>query len=114
MLATTTGYTISKHYCGGDLIQTSIVAEAESCCGDKGTTDCCRNENEFYQMDEDFVSPLITEELEISDLDTLFPVLFAYLISTPVELEMEFLNFSESPPPPDLSSQLSFLQTFII
>lgn len=114
LLATTTGYSISKHYCGDSFVKTSIIVEAESCCGDQETSDCCHNENEYFQMEEDFVIPFIIEELPTVDLDILFPIIFEYFQSTQVEIESEFFNFAESPPPPLLTSELSFLQTFLI
>ena len=42
ILISTTGFTISKHYCSGNLISVSVLSEAQSCC--KGGEDCCKNE----------------------------------------------------------------------
>lgn len=114
LLATTTGYTISKHYCGDNFIKTSLIVEAETCCGNKGTSDCCHNENEYLQMEEDFVIPFIIEELPTAALDILFPIVIEYFHDTTMEVEIYLFNFAESPPPPLLSSELSFLQSFII
>ncbi len=58
-VVSTTGFTISKHYCHGNLVSVSINAEAKSCCGMNGN-DCCKNENEFFQLKNDFTASSYT------------------------------------------------------
>src|SRR5690554_487223 len=53
LLLSTTGLTVSKHYCHDLFISASLFSEAESCCGE---ADCCHNEIAFFQVDDDFVS----------------------------------------------------------
>ncbi len=54
LLVTTSGFTISRHYCGPNLISVTIDARAKSCCDDdKGG--CCHDELEHFQLKEDFV-----------------------------------------------------------
>ena len=49
----TTGFTIHKHYCMGDLIETSVLHAPDFCCGEG--SDCCKNESETFQLEEDFL-----------------------------------------------------------
>ena len=114
LLTTTMGISVSKHYCGDELINIAINSEAEQCCDGMGSSDCCHNETEYFQLDEDFVSPVFVENIQIAGLDILFPVVFTYLLNTPEVFEKDVLNFAESPPPPDLNTKLSFLQTYLI
>ncbi len=68
-VVSTTGFTISKHYCHGNLVSVSINAAATS-YGDMSNCKCCYNENEFLQLKNEFtatshtlVSPSISFEL---------------------------------------------------
>jgi len=71
LLTTTIGFTVSKHYCGSRLVEISINYEAESCCDDLGTSNCCHNETEYFQLKEDFVSPASFENTRIASFDIL-------------------------------------------
>lgn len=114
LLFATMGLTVSKHYCCEELIEVSINAEAEPCCGDMGSSDCCHDETEIYQFDEDFVSPDIVQDVQPIDIDMLFSVAFVYVFYTPAIVEKDILNDAESPPTLNLHTDLSFLQTFLI
>lgn len=114
LLISTMGFTVSKHYCGSRLISISINSEAESCCGEKANSSCCHNETEFFQFDENFTSPVIVENNQITDLDILFPAVFISLLNEPVIINSNILNFAESPPPPKLHTKLSLFQTYLI
>jgi hypothetical protein len=52
LLISTTGFTISKHYCGGELISIEVNAEAETCCD---SPDCCQTETQFNKLSVDFI-----------------------------------------------------------
>lgn len=52
VLITTSGFSLSKHYCGDEVASVSVITEAESCCD---MSSCCHTETEFYQLDDDFV-----------------------------------------------------------
>ena len=66
ILIATSGLTVSKHYCKGNLVDIAINVEAESCCGMDG--DCCHNENEFLKLQEDFSIS------QVNELDENFPI----------------------------------------
>lgn len=96
------------------LIEVSINSEAEPCCDDVGSSDCCHNETEYFQLDEDFVSPVSFEKIQLADLDIFFSLVFVYILNAPEDIEKDILNFAESPPPPNLHTKLSLLQTYLI
>lgn len=112
LLTTTMGFSVSKHYCGTRLVEISINSEAEPCCDDMGTSTCCHNETEYYQLDEDFVSSVSIENFQLANLIVLFPTVIIYFIDVP-EIEIEVANYAESPPIPTIQTKLSLLQTYL-
>lgn len=113
LLITTMGFSVSKHYCGSRLVEVSINSEAEPCCNDMGTSNCCHNETEYFQLKEDLVKPVSFENNQIAGFDILFPLVFVYSFNTPGNIETGVLNYAESPPPPAIQTKLSFLQTYL-
>ena len=114
LLITTMGFSVSKHYCGTSLIEISINSVAEPCCGDVETSGCCHDETEYFQFDEDFVSSVIIENIQITDNDILFPLTIIYILNASEEVQKDILNFAESPPPTKLQTKLSLFQTYLI
>ncbi len=55
-LLSTTGFTVTKHYCGGNLVDIAINSTPESCCGDNGGG-CCSDEQSVYQFISNYVIP---------------------------------------------------------
>jgi hypothetical protein len=107
---TTTGFTISRHYCGERLISVSIDKEAKSCCGSE--SGCCRNENERFEIKDDFIVAPELEELSVPIHDNLFPLVYSYLSNIAVCDPDNIYNYKESHPPPGVRAILSELQTF--
>ncbi len=111
LLVATTGVTISMHYCAGSLVSTSINHEAKSCCDDEG---CCKNKNLHYELEDDYVSPIVVENNNVMELDILFPVLFVLDIDlSPLQIK-ETPAFADCSPPPKIQTRLSLLQTYLI
>ena len=111
LLTTTIGLAISKHYCGGELISTSLFSEAQSCCD---SPDCCKNETETYQLDEDFAAASILEVPETIQLD-LFVVALILLDAQFEENENHAtIIVSDLPPPPKIQTALSQRQTYLL
>jgi len=111
LLITTTGFALSKHYCGGELVSISLFSEAESCCN---LDDCCLNEIETFQLDGDFSIPSTTGipesvQLELSAL-TLVLVEKNFQVR---ENSHEFI-FTDLPPPPKIQTALSKRQTYLL
>ena len=113
LLITTTGFSISKHYCGSRLIEISINLEAEPCCDYVGTSNCCHNETEYFQLKEDFLKPVSLENNQIAGFDILFPLVFVHFLNAPGNIETEVLNYAESPPTLTIQTKLSLLQTYL-
>ena len=67
LLISTTGFTVSKHYCSGEVTGFAVNHEAASCCG--GGCDKCHTENEFVKLDQDLVTPVHFENLQIAQID---------------------------------------------
>lgn len=111
LLIATMGLTISKHYCDGKLVTTSLFIEANSCCD---SDNCCHNENEYFQLDEDYSVVSVSEipqstEFELLDL--------AVLISSFDILEVEKSKKShvgDLPPPPKIQIVLSRKQSYLL
>lgn len=51
LLVSTSGMTISKHYCGTNLEFVSILTTPESCCDIPG---CCHNEEVKVEIEDDY------------------------------------------------------------
>lgn len=111
VLSTTTGFSISKHYCSNNLVSITINHEAESCCDmDDG---CCRNETTSYQLDDDFVNTTFIDNNTINQIDVLFPMLFIIVDDIASNYIESIYRISESPPPLKIQTVLSSLQTFL-
>ena len=111
LLLSTTGLAISKHFCGGELISTSLFVEVDSCCD---TDDCCKNETDFFQLDEDFSVSSSLESPESVQIDLL--AVFQATFNSDVEQNSfigEF-NATVSPPPPNIKTSLAKRQTYLL
>lgn len=109
LLISTMGVVISKHYCGDSFVSTSVFHEAKSCCGD---SDCCHNEDSFYQVKDDFSAPAVLAAPILAELDILGHGLFAALLEEPVIAENLYFTFTDSPPPPTIQKVLSLKQVY--
>ncbi|MBN2347412.1 MAG: hypothetical protein JXJ22_01160 [Bacteroidales bacterium] len=111
LLTTTTGITLSKHYCGGKLVSTSLNHHVKSCCDMDG---CCHDETISIQVKNDFVSPSITENTEIAEFSIFFPLVLGFSTEPLNNNESLHPLTSDSSPPgsPD-HTKLSFLQTYL-
>jgi hypothetical protein len=111
-LVTTTGYSISAHYCGDRLVSVELNKEAESCCDNPS---CCQTDTFFAQLDEDFVftaSNINPENPHIFDV-VKYPVT---LINSnySIEAAMSINRPLKFPLPPKIQSTLTGLQSFLL
>ena len=105
-----TGFSVTKHYCGGKYVSMSINSTPESCCDDG---DCCRNVSEAFQLDEDtvFQLDLIVDEAPSFDI-MVFENEFFQLDSFE---DINSLNLDRVHiPPPNLPDILASFQSFIL
>jgi len=111
LFITTTGFGISRHYCGTTLVSVNVDKEADSCCGEGA--DCCHNENEFFQVKDDFVVAANQISFENSfESDVLFLQAIHFSMSAVGDNKDVLIAFNESPPPPLIQTVLSSLQTY--
>ena len=112
LLISLTGFTLSKHYCGDELVSFSIDKEAKSCC----TTACekCRSESHYFKLDEQTTSPVISQQIQPQVINLSFPVLSLLNISNAQSNFSSFIYPTESPPGKDVNHSSSYLQTFLI
>jgi hypothetical protein len=111
LLFATVGVAISKHYCSGNLVSTSIFTEAESCCDDD---DCCKNETDFFKLDEDYSLVAVSEVPQTAELELLgFAVLVYNFTFVETEVAEVFLE-ADLPPPPKIQTALSQRQSYLL
>lgn len=111
LLVSTSGTTISMHYCSGKLVSTSINKEAKSCCD--GTDGCCKNKTLHFEVKDDYVDAVQYENTQVVALDMLFPILFAIHLELYPEETIVKGVFSDISPPLTIQTRLSLLQTYL-
>jgi len=111
LMISVTGFSVSKHYCGTELVSIKINQEAKSCCDMTGG--CCHNETEFYQIDEDFISEYNYSFQSLNEIDLLFPEGLTLSSKNHIENNPLFRNTLEYPPPKLLTRRLSILQSYL-
>jgi hypothetical protein len=111
LLVSTTGLAISKHYCCGELISTSLFVEADSCCD---SDDCCKNETEVFQLDEDFSVSTAIELPESVQIDLLAVYLVVLNLSVEENALVDEFLITDSLPPPKIKTSLAKRQTYLL
>ena len=112
LLVSTTGFAVSEHFCGTDLVAIEIAREADDCCNDGM---CCHSETDFFQLEEDF---LFSAQQFNVDCDAVFdlPLLAAhtkYDLTVHEAKSALYADF-ESPPPHERKLILSSIQTYLL
>ena len=111
LLVSLTGFSVSMHYCGDDLMDMAVDREASSCCDSscKG----CHNEDHYIKLEEDLSAPVYHQSPDIPQIDLMAPV--AVLYHQPAAGTDLFPTFrSESPPGRSGPERLSVLQAFLL
>ncbi len=111
LFISTTGVSFSMHYCKGKLVSASIITKAKTCCN--GVGKCCENKVIHYELENDYLEPLIVSNSKATSLYILLPILFAINFSIEDKIEPKFTIFEDSSPPPLLLTRLALLQTYI-
>nr|WP_146161418.1 hypothetical protein [Mangrovibacterium marinum] len=91
-----------------------MTGTADGCAADEGACDadgCCHNENQVYQLDEDYTSPLVLDHI------TFFPIELAtfaleLLHESLLAEEITKIAYAESPPPKLVGERLSDIQVY--
>lgn len=112
LLVSTTGFSISKHYCGDHLVSVKVFVQDEQCCS---MPDCCHTESSFAQLDDDFVYSSTDINLN-NDLnyDIVHYPLVLINCNYGIDGTNRIVSKFESPPPPRLQTRLIKLQTFLL
>ena len=111
LLISSIGMVVSKHYCGTTLVSIAVDKEADSCCGD---ADCCHNENQYYNLEEDFSVPQISNVPVLAEFDILgFELMNEFLTETH-ESKNTFPAFTDLPNPPTIQKTLALKQLYLL
>lgn len=95
LVTSTTGLTISKHYCGNILRDVAIFDKFDKCCGeDEMPMGCCHDEKEQYSVDDDY------HVIQLS-VDQHLVVLSTAILTNFIEFTSEERPVSTSAKPPD-------------
>ncbi|MDP4184584.1 MAG: hypothetical protein Q8862_05410 [Bacteroidota bacterium] len=109
LILATAGLTISKHYCGNNLVSVSLSGQDKSCCGDN--CGCCHTKTTHVQVSETFV--FSASDIQLDTPVFCVPVQTEILLSHPkYTLKQAPLHLSD-PAPPSYDSISSFLQVFL-
>jgi hypothetical protein len=95
LLFTTTGFTITKHYCAGNLIDVAINATPDPCCDI--SAGCCSDEESFHQLKADFIAADISLIQDLSINYFIIPESEVLIIKSEInELPLHF--YAHTPP----------------
>lgn len=111
LLTATMGMAVSKHFCSGTFVSLKLFGESKSCCGD---SDCCHNENHFYQVQDDFSGVQIQDIPQSAEIDVLENKLFSLELVPEIKNNFNNSLFVDSPPPPKIQEVLSLHQTYLL
>jgi len=111
----TIGFTVSKHYCGGELVDVSVLTgNAAGCSDDDGGCEmggCCHNESHVFQLHEDYTSPFIVDHVACFQVE-LATLTLDLLNLQPGDVESSAFNRIEAPPPLPVSTSLAIIQVY--
>ena len=111
LLVATSGVSISKHYCHGELVSSNIFGKAHSCC-DTGCK-ACDDKVTVQKVNDDFVNSVFHLE-HAKDLQLFCVSTQCFIIQTLTSPDLSALkyNFQNAPPPLINSEKPEFLEVF--
>ncbi|MDZ7738050.1 MAG: hypothetical protein U5K32_03070 [Bacteroidales bacterium] len=108
LLIATAGITVSRHYCGDNLMTVAVMNTPDPCCEQES---CCHNETEVYVLDSDFTYTS-EEPVNIPDFKILETPGFNIIANLPDNSSV--LVFNDKPRPPRLKTYLASIQSFLL
>jgi hypothetical protein len=109
LLLTTVGYSVYLHFCGDELMKTSVFMQ-KSCCGDEDKDDCCKNEVKEIRLADNYIPENFKPVIHLPVLATFSIPVSEVFVS---RIESSSFGFCDhSPPFKDQSTSL--LQVFRI
>ncbi|MGV8092642.1 MAG: hypothetical protein AB2L24_12365 [Mangrovibacterium sp.] len=118
LLVSTVGFSVSKHYCGGHLVDVSLNIAAQTACStDKNaceTGGCCRNESQTFQVRENVTPVVVINHLPVLSFE--IPAFLASVdcLTEPETQDNDLNQEVHSPPPRELSVYLAEIQTYLL
>lgn len=112
VLFSTAGFTVSKHYCGNELVSLKVNSATKDCCDGK-MDNCCHNEKDYFQLKQDFVKAEISHNIQITDFSLLLPLIFQFSIELGEKSTLSEVYIDTSPPLLSIQTRLSLLQTYL-
>lgn len=109
-IVSTTGFTISKHYRRNNLVSVTINSVPKPCCG-VNSKGCCHNENEFFQLTDEFAATQPLTIVQGFSFDVSLFIQESFGLETNTEIKSIYLKKGFIPPP-DISAVLSEIQSF--
>ena len=114
LLVITAGFTITRHYCGNNLISVNVNSEAESCCDDH-SCGRCHSDIQHVQFNEDGVLSLNQKMFNIpTDVNPLLTVDCLINDLKPEKFFTEIAAYFNSLSPPGIHTVLARLQILLI
>ncbi|MCB0822563.1 MAG: hypothetical protein KDC09_07700 [Bacteroidales bacterium] len=111
MLISLTGFSVSIHYCGDELMNLAIDYDASSCCD--SSCNSCHNEHFYIKFDEDLAGPVSFHSPDIAQIDLLAPV--SIIFNQPITGIHQIEIFcSESPPGRSGPDLFTTYQSFLL
>lgn len=94
-VVSTTGFTISRHYCDRNEDSSLLTTEHASCC-DISSCECCHDENQFYYLDDDFT---VSQNFTLKSQNP-FTVVFSTIYNVEIkdQITISIQIFDEGPP----------------
>ena len=111
LLVSLTGFSVSLHYCGNELMAIAIDQEAKSCCD--SSCNGCSDEQHYVKLDEDLSTPVYHQHPDKAQIDLMAAV--AIIFDQTVSPSKQFSSFiSESPPGRTGPDRLTAFQSFLL
>ena len=116
VLVSSTGFTLTKHFCGEELEHIALGDQVKSCCGDKKEqsmpSDCCHNEFDQALLDN---SQLDHQTLQLQPLTffTVSVLTYFFKLHSEAPTASPLWTAFHSPPVPGISVYLR-VQSFLI
>lgn len=112
LILATAGVTVTKHYCGNRLVNTSLESEPKSCCGEH--CNCCHNEAFSIKVTDEYVSSahLQVPDTNVFSLDwAVFPFLLSFTAIQASDHSEEYSSYTS--PPLIADNPSAMLQVFL-
>ncbi len=111
LVVSTMGIAINKHYCGGKLAGVSLYVAATCGCNSAMSAKCCSQEQEFYQLDEDYSLVAFDYPFETDQVAVVVTYLKTAATDPDHPIAADYLNYK----PPLIKRNIPVLvQSFLI